>query len=508
VNITLPNTQKSSEFIQFKGGLDVVSPPITIPPGFIRAGQNIEEDIYGGYKSLSGYERFDGRPAPSAAVFSVLPFSTAGTVAVGNTITGATSGATGKVIAITSTEFILTKTTGTFVTESASSGSAVVGPATANGAGGKLGAQYANLAADVYRADISAVPGSGSVLGVAYYKGVVYAFRNNAGGTAVDMYKSTVSGWSQITFGFEVYYSAASGPAPVAGTTISKGGTSALLVTLIIESGTFGAGTAAGRMIFATITSGPFTAGAFTGGITATCVSQATITIPNPGGRFNFVKANFSGAYDTTKLYGADGANRCFEFDGTTFIPINTGLGARDKPSHLAAYANHIFVWVYGSVLNSALGNPYNWQTTLGAGEIAVSDTVTGFISQPGSETSAAMAIYCRNRTFVLYGTSASTWQLTPINENGGAIPYSMQRIGQTYVFDDRGITSLAAAQDYGNFAEATVSQRVQTWLHTKRNQVTDSHVSRDKQQYRLFFSDGTAAYFTLSSKAVSMMTV
>ncbi len=49
------------------------------------------------------------------------------------------------------------------------------------------------------RGDILAVPGSGGILGVAVYDGDVYAFRDNAGGTAVDLYKATASGWSQVT---------------------------------------------------------------------------------------------------------------------------------------------------------------------------------------------------------------------------------------------------------------------------------------------------------------------
>ena len=39
------------------------------------------------------------------------------------------------------------------------------------------------------------------------FNDVVYAFRDNVGATAGDMYKSTASGWSQVTFGNEFTFS-------------------------------------------------------------------------------------------------------------------------------------------------------------------------------------------------------------------------------------------------------------------------------------------------------------
>ncbi len=49
------------------------------------------------------------------------------------------------------------------------------------------------------RASITAVPGSGGILGIAVYNNTVYAFRDNAGGTQCDLYESTAAGWSQVT---------------------------------------------------------------------------------------------------------------------------------------------------------------------------------------------------------------------------------------------------------------------------------------------------------------------
>jgi hypothetical protein len=506
--INPPATVHQSEFIRFTGGIDVQSPPVTIPPGMSRSCQNFEEDINGGYKTLTGYEAFDGRPSPHLATYGLIAFTIKGSIAVGDTITGTTSSATGVVIAITDTYFVITKQTGTFTTESLTTGGASISGTASTSVTGKLDAQYKNLAADLYRADITAVPGAGNVLGVQYYKGVWYAFRNTAT-TGVKMFKSTASGWTEVTLGFEVYFTGGSGTAPAEGATITQGAVTSVLKRLCIESGTFAAGTAAGRLIFLTITSGPFTAAALTGGMTGTVVSQATISIPNQSGRYKFVIGNFTGSVDTVRMYGCDGANRGFEFDGTTYIPINnSGMGANDKPKNIAIHRNYLFFSYFGSVQYSGLGTPFNWTVISGANEIGASDTVTGFAVQPGSSTVATMAIYCRNRTYLLYGNDPTTWELINYSETTGAIDNSIQVIGQTYVMDDRGIESLTAAQEFGNFSDATISQRITSLLQTKRNIVTDSHIARDKQQYRIFFSDGTAIYCTLGKKIQSMMPV
>ena len=174
------------EFILFSGGLDVVSPSVSIPPGCVRSSQNFYEDIAGGYTTVQGYEPFDGTQSPSLQSYSILPFTGSGSVAIGNTITGTISGATAYVLSIASSYFIVTNVTGQWVTESTTAhGAQVIGPSTQYGASGQLDAQYRQLAWQ-YRANlISIVPGSGAIPGIAYLKGVVYAFRANAGATEI-----------------------------------------------------------------------------------------------------------------------------------------------------------------------------------------------------------------------------------------------------------------------------------------------------------------------------------
>jgi hypothetical protein len=502
----LQQTKQTAEFIPFAGGLDVTSPPVTIPPGYARSAKNYEEDVNEGYVSLTGYEAFDGRAAPSAGVWTSLPHLGAGTVAIGSTITGATSGATAVIIDILPDRFIVTKTTGVFGIEaSVTGGASLIGPTEASAATRKQAALWTASAANVYRALIQAVPGSGKVLGVYAYNNKVYAFRNAVSG--VGMFVSSSIGWQAVSLGFEVYYTAGSGTPPEEGATIVKGGTSAVLKRITVEAGTFAAGTAAGRLIFAIISGGPFTAGAFTSGITANCTSQATISFPVQNGRFEFITTNFTGALTTSRMYGCDGKNRAFEFDGTTLVPLNTSV-VTDTPLHLVEHANFLMLSIGGDVIFSAIGDPYNYQAISGAVQVACSDVVTGFAIQPGGSTFPTLAVYCRNRTYMLYGNDPTSWQFVPYSGDTGAFHYSVQKIGRTFALDDRGIIELAQSQAYGNFEESTISKRIQSLITSKRNALTDSHLARDKQQVRWFFSDGSGVYATIKDKSVSFLPV
>ncbi len=509
-----PAVNVQQEFIQFQGGLDVVTPPLFIKPGFVREAQNREQSINGGYTRIEGYERSDGRPSPSAAAYAVIQATITGTIAVSDTVTGGTSAATGLVVALTSNTVVVTKVTGTFVTAETLTVAAVTqatstSTAITDGASTvKLHAQYKNLAADQYRADILAIPGSGSVLGFWVFDDIRYGWRNNAGGTASVMHKQTASGWSAVTMYNEVSFTVGAVATPADGATLTQGGVTATVQRVVLQTGTFTAGTAAGRFIVTSPAGGNFAAGAatLTGGATATLSAiQTAISFAIPGGRFEFINENFGGAANTKKMYGVDRLNRGFEFDGTTLVPIATGMTA-DTPEHITAHNKHLFFSFKGSVQHSAPGTPYIWSAVVGAGELAVGDTVTGFRPQPGSQTVGTLSIFTRNKISMLYGTGVSNWNLVDYKQEAGAFAHTIQHMASTMMFDDRGITTLATTQAYGNFADATISQRVHTWLKERRTKAIASMVMRDKNQYRLFFTDKSALFVTMIGNKVSGM--
>ncbi len=183
------------------GGLDVQATALFTKPGTLRIAYNYESAIGGGYERIGGIERFDGRAQPNVATYAYLQCTAAHTAVVGNTVTGAVSGATGKVIYVSGAFLAVTRTTGTFQdAEGLTVSGSPVGTLTAAGTdpevSGQLDNQLSALAATDYRADITAVPGSGPVRGVAILNDAVYAWRDNVGATAMVLYKARSSGWT------------------------------------------------------------------------------------------------------------------------------------------------------------------------------------------------------------------------------------------------------------------------------------------------------------------------
>jgi hypothetical protein len=143
----------------------------------------------------------------------------------------------------------------------------------------------------------------------------------------------------------------------------------------------------------------------------------------------------------------------------------------------------------------------------LGAGEIAMNAQVTNMLVLPGDQSSGALGIYTRSDTSVLYGTSSANFSLSQFNSGTGAYAFTAQNMDQAYVLDDRGIMSLGTSLNFGNFLPASLSMNIPKFIQTHRELSVGSTVNRDKGQYRVFFSDGTALYMTvLNGKVLGSM--
>ena len=502
--------------IKFLSGLDLVTQPKDTLPGSCKEAQNWEININGGYTTIEGYERFDGQAKPSDATYARLDYTLTGSIVVADTVTGADSSATGVVIAVAAdgaqAYLVITKVTGTFnasedlkvsaVVEGNTDATQVVGSAPTI----KLNAQYRNLAADEYRNDIAKIPGSGKVLGIIMLNDVKYGIRNNSNGSNAVMYKSTSSGWSIVALGEEMSFTSG-GVTEIVEGDLLEGVTSnatATITRVVLESGTWAAGTAAGRFIFASHT-GTFQSEAgevsASGDIVTITAASSNITML-PDGRFELILHNFGGQLGTKRIYGADGINRAFEFDGTVFAPIDTGITA-DTPLHIIGFENHLFLSFAGSAQHSGIGFPYVYTAIFGADELAVGDDITAFIEQPGSVGNSTLAIFSQNRINMLYGTSSNDWELVDYRKEVGAYAYSVQEFGMTFMLDDRGVSNLITVQAYGNFKHNTLSRLIQPYLNSRRTNLVASSIARDKSQFRLFFSDKTALYCTTENRDI-----
>ena len=427
---------------------------------------------------------------------------------------------------------------------------------------------------------ITIVPGEGSVLGVWVYNGDIYAFRNKVGGATAGMYKSSASGWIEVSLGQALNFDgtttngeptpgdsgtpttlegATSGAsADLAGisytglwetgasgtmvlTNISGGflddediqmpllafdtGTSEIsagdtitgasssetaeVTSVTVTSGTWSAGTAAGYISIKN-NSGTWTDNenitvsgvnkALVNGAsepTKVTVAKANGTIHEqtlaPGGKYEFINYNFRGDATGITMYGVNTVDNGFSWDGTTFIKIVTG-SATDTPEHVIAHTKHLFYsFPNGSIQHSSIGAPNKWSVVTGAAELSVGDVVSGF----STEVNDVMSIFTRNETFMLYGSSSADWALKRFHQGTGAVPYTLQKMDQTFFLDDRGITSVFTVQAFGDFQAAVASDSIDPYVQKKKDNAILSVKVRAKNQYRLFFDDKTGITMT-----------
>lgn len=518
---------QEAQYYPFLGGLDLVSAAITTKPGRVIAGVNYEPAPRG-YQRIDGFERFDGQTKPSEATYSVLNFDAGtATIAANATVTGATSGATGKAViamAVTSGTFgasnavgylVLTGVTGTFQ-DNENLQVAAVTKCVANGTATEAGASndtddatWSQASIEAARALIAKVPGSGSVRGVWAYRGNVYAFRDNVGATAGVMFKATTSGWSAVSLGRTLTFTSGGTYEVLEGDTIT-GATSAataLVKRVILTSGSWSAGTAAGRIIFASQT-GTFQSENLNVGANlnvATIAANSTAITLLAGGRYEFINHNFYGAASRFRMYGCNGVGTAFEFDGTTFVPILTGM-AIDAPDHIAVHKNQLFLsFPGGSVQNSSIGAPTTWAAVTGAAEIGMGDDITGMLG----EYLDSLTVFCRNKVSVLYGNNSTDFVLSPIATDAGAVEWTAQKIQAPIYLDDRGLRDLRATQAYGDFTMGSVSIQVAPLIKAKRKAGVTAVASlrvRSKDQYRLFWSDGSGLTMYLGRKGTEYL--
>lgn len=511
--MNMPNVE--TDYFALKGGLDLVSPPLSIPDGFCRDSLNFDAKSKGGYERIGGYERFDGRDQPHTASYAIIKAEINGSFSDGDNITGQDSSATAVVVAVSEEYIAVTKTTGSFIVgenilvSGNVEGIAISAPQVSAADTQYLNILYKSLATNVYRADIGPVPGSGPVRGVWRYKGAVYAFRNDEASSHAVMYKSSSTGWQAVDLGYEVAFENANTDVND-GDVLTQGGVTATILKVVVEDGELLGGVNKGKLIITEPIGGSFAAAAATtsgsGSVTLSSASSA-ITIP-PGGKYSFVNANFGGSSQSKKMYGANGVGRAFEFDGTVFIPIKSGM-AVDTPKFIAEHKKFLWLTFGPSLQKGSIGDPYKWSAVVGAAEFAMGDDITGLKPLVGSENTGAMLVTTVSKTSIMYGNSSDTFQLENYSDEAGSFEYSNQIIGEAYMLDEMGIRQLSATQNFGNFSDFKSSELIEPFIKARSSSFVGSCISRLKNQYRLYYSDGYGVHLTTkNAKVVGVMPI
>ena len=518
---------QKSEIVPLRGGLDLVTPAMLVRPGFAIAAQNYEVEARG-YRRVTGYERKDGRPAPSDAEYYVLSFDAGSAeIAEDDTVTGVDSSATGIAVVdgiVTSGTYggndaagdlILYNISGTFQNNenlqvSAQTRAVSDGTAQRNAADtDALNTTWLASVTTKRRAAIEKPAGSGAIRGVATYLGDSYCWRDNPGATAVVMFKATTSGWSTQTFGEYIKFDAGATEFLEGETLTGAGGATATIERVIINVGAWD-NSGVGYMVLSGVAGGPYVNNealtSASGAATADGINVA-ITLP-AGGSYNSVEHNFYAQEITTRLYVANGVGPAFEWDGTVMAPIFTQLSSGlEKPKHIAVHRQHLFLaYTGGSIQNSSTGLPLTFDATTGAAEVGFGQDITGL----KSHTRDSLIVTARNKIGYLIGSDSTDFELKSISEDSGAIAGTLQIVGQPIFMDDQGLRDMVAAQTFGDWQIGTITRLVEPLLKTKRAAGVDPVGAirvRAKDQYRLFFDDGTGLLIYFGRKSPEIMT-
>ncbi len=532
----MPRGRTKTQYYQLGGGLDIVTPALTVNPGALLAAVNFEPWYNGGYRRIDGFERIDGQPKPSDATFLGFEVDTITGLVLGTTVTGSVSGTTGVIVGfddVGTPTMGVTKVTG---------GTGFEDGETLSGSGTQVIANDPTLlfaptvdlediwlleSEDSYREDILKLPGAGAPTGGWQRGSNIYGFRNNAGETIGEMWLASASGWTQsgITLAQYVFFDGGGGGTaralPVEGDTIVGVDSSAsgTLHRIILHQGSTTNNDAEGYLVLTGITGGTFQDSEelrensikFADSASA----QATVEF-SPGGHYRFQNHNFFAGATTFRTYVVNGVDPGFEIDENNVVspvlfPLND-LGdqpANNIPFDIEEHKNTLFfAFPGGSVQATIPGDPLVFNGFLGAAEYGLGDEITGMNSIVGQ----VLVLTTERETRGLFGDPASLLgqidlEMKLIGEKTGGKLFTVQKVDTVYALDDLGITNISRTDAFGDFVGATVSSRVQPLINALRENVTDSTIIRESNQYRVYFdnNEGIIMYVPAGSQTRSI---
>lgn len=353
--------------------------------------------------------------------------------------------------------------------------------------------------------DTNAVPGDGDVLGVHFFQGKVYAFRND--GSSAKMYSSTGAGWTECVLGKSLEFTSGGTSEVLIGDTITgqNSGATAEVVSVGISSGTWGGGDAAGifylKNVSDTFQSENLNADSKTNVCSISGDAQAFTLAPS--GNYRCINYFFNGV---ERMFGVSETHEAFSWDGSGFSLLHTGA-ATDVPTAVVGFKSHLFLSIGANVFFSAINDPFTWTTLSGAGQIGINTEITDFAVLLGGK----LGIFSEGSVSILSGTSSADWTAASVDEYGvkiGAIKHSVQQMGsRTWFTDFSGVHDFAVTQKFGDYGDTNVSYRIETELKRKLDRVTTSCSLKKKHQYRLFFDDGSGYSFTFTGERLAGIT-
>ncbi len=213
-------------------------------------------------------------------------------------------------------------------------------------------------------------------------------------------------------------------------------------------------------------------------------------------GKHTLTTGNFKAQAQFEVLIGVCDNGKPYLYDKTSsrFAVIEAAMtGAR----YACVHRNFLFLgFASGSVQWSSLGNPELFDAaTGGAGELGTGDTVTGLLSHKG-----ILIIGGAKSVNFLKGNSNTDFSITAALTSTGIREFSLvEMASEPYFAHARGMVAMGASQLLGDFVYRQYGMDVSNLFTQDWVSPIGVLADRNRNQYRLYLSDGSALYGTIS---------
>jgi hypothetical protein len=211
--------------------------------------------------------------------------------------------------------------------------------------------------------------------------------------------------------------------------------------------------------------------------------------------RHDFVSGNFYALASSENLFMV-GGGKPWKFDGTTLSEITA---APSGATFIDIHANHLFLGIpAGSLQWSELGNPDGWTAAGGAGELGVSDRITGLAQVAGG----VLVIGGEESIKLLYGSSVDNFEVRDFSSNAGIASHTIATIGTTPVFkSSTGLTSLSTVQAFADFQFGSWAQEIAPLFRLQDAEPVAAIALKNANEYRLYWESGLGVVATFNGE-------
>ncbi|MBU2708876.1 hypothetical protein KCM76_22975 [Zooshikella marina] len=465
-----------TKYIPFDGGLDLVSPAMTISGGKLIDCLNYEPGMNGGYRRINGYQRFDGQRSPVERYALCIELDREPPNVQYQAITGAGTGhvifqdrariatdittalQVGSVLSIQSEQYAVKRLL---------EGLYEVGETI------ERDKKLETLEA-FYRQKITKPHGTGPITGLFYFHNTLYALR----GTQLS--QSSATGWQQVNTQQIILWYEQGEEFPT--DAIEAGAAKAKVLKWVRTSGSNDDKTSKGYCLIQ-IVEGSFQAGqSLNFGAKVWRVETRQLEQIK---HFDHCIHNFYGSQNQEAVYFCTGNGPAYCFNGEYLFPILLENPEEiNNPSFIETHNHYLFLgFTSGRVRHSVIAEPTSFNAVLGANEIAIGSNVTGLKSTTGG----VLIIGCEKQLFGLFGQTSDQFSLKLIAQNSGAFKDTMQSLGDTYTIDNSGVVAIGRVQAFGDFSDACVSKHVKPILDQLKLHITGSVTVPERGQVRFY---------------------